>query len=85
MLHLNDSHSLRFGELDGTPSPRIEAISAMFSGAPATEADHILGDLRRRAPEDPATYLLRIALAHLKAYEARRARQSIATAASPAT
>jgi 2-dehydropantoate 2-reductase len=44
-------------------------------GAPV-EADHILGDLLARAgrPAD-ARWLLRIAYAHVKAYEARRARE----------
>ncbi|MGO4871584.1 MAG: 2-dehydropantoate 2-reductase [Roseiarcus sp.] len=48
-------------------------------GAP-TEADHILGDLLRRAEAaggDPAP-LLRTAYAHLRAYEARRAREQAA-------
>ena len=53
-------------------------------GAP-TEADHILGDLIRRggagsAPNDLS--LLRIAYAHLRAYEARRKREN--SAAPPA-
>jgi 2-dehydropantoate 2-reductase len=46
-------------------------------GAP-TEADHILGDLLRRGggggPNDLS--LLRIAYAHLRAYEARRNREN---------
>ena len=44
-------------------------------GAPV-EADHVIGDLLRRAPaagEAEPPSLLRIAHAHLKAYEARRA------------
>jgi 2-dehydropantoate 2-reductase len=42
------------------------------------EADHILGDLLRRAGQGDSAppLLLRIALAHLKAYEARRAREA---------
>ncbi|WP_244816765.1 2-dehydropantoate 2-reductase [Caballeronia sp. Lep1P3] len=46
------------------------------SGAPI-EADHIVGDLiaRERAPLDGAS-LLKVAYAHLKAYEARRAREA---------
>jgi 2-dehydropantoate 2-reductase len=47
-------------------------------GAP-TEADHILGDLIRRGggggPNDFP--LLRIAYAHLRAYEARRKRENV--------
>ena len=44
-------------------------------GAPV-EAEHVIGDLLRRAPaasESQSPSLLRIAHAHLKAYEARRA------------
>jgi 2-dehydropantoate 2-reductase len=41
----------------------------------ATEAEHILGDLLRRAQAPEAAPLLGIAFAHLKAYEARRARE----------
>jgi 2-dehydropantoate 2-reductase len=33
VLHLNDVHSLSFGELDGTNTPRIEAIATAFAGA----------------------------------------------------
>jgi 2-dehydropantoate 2-reductase len=36
------------------------------------EADHIIGDLLRHGESSP---LLRIAYTHLKAYEARRARE----------
>jgi 2-dehydropantoate 2-reductase len=50
-------------------------------GAPI-EADHIVGDLLRRGETQPRDYpLLRIASAHLKAYEARRKREN---AAAPA-
>jgi 2-dehydropantoate 2-reductase len=38
------------------------------------EGDHILGDLLRRAAKPDDRSLLRIAYAHLKAYEARRER-----------
>jgi len=44
-------------------------------GAPV-EAEHVIGDLLRRAPAtsgSPSPSLLRVAHAHLKAYEARRA------------
>ena len=40
------------------------------------EADHVIGDLLRRAPapaDGQPPSLLRVAYAHLKAYEARRA------------
>jgi 2-dehydropantoate 2-reductase len=47
-------------------------------GAP-TEADHVIGDLIRRAGAQlPKAALLRIAYTHLKAYEARRAREHAA-------
>jgi 2-dehydropantoate 2-reductase len=51
-------------------------------GAPI-EADHIVGDLLRRGAGAQRDYpLLRIAYAHLKAYEARRRReQAVAKAA----
>ncbi|MDM0052228.1 2-dehydropantoate 2-reductase [Variovorax sp. J22R115] len=44
-------------------------------GAPI-EADHIVGDLLRRGAGGKKLLLLRVAHAHLKAYEARRARES---------
>jgi 2-dehydropantoate 2-reductase len=47
-------------------------------GAPI-EADHVVGDLiRRGGAQVGETGLLRIAYAHLKAYEARRARENAA-------
>jgi 2-dehydropantoate 2-reductase len=39
------------------------------------EADHIVGDLLRRASKAPPAPLLSTAFAHLRAYEARRTRQ----------
>jgi 2-dehydropantoate 2-reductase len=173
ILHLNDFHSLTFGELSGGRSERIEAVDADFSGAgfearlsemirqemwekwlfiasgagitclmratigdivaaggadlatgliaecaaiataqgfaprpeileraraaltapgsPMTasmlrdiengapvEADHVLGDLLRRAAKPDEPSLLRVAYVHLKAYEARRAREAAA-------
>lgn len=45
------------------------------------ESDQIVGDLLRRAPggaADPASPLLRVTLAHLKTYEARREREAAA-------
>ncbi|MDM0114245.1 2-dehydropantoate 2-reductase [Variovorax sp. J22R133] len=48
----------------------------MERGAPI-EADHIIGDLLRRAGDGAQPLsLLRVVYAHLKAYEARRARES---------
>jgi 2-dehydropantoate 2-reductase len=43
------------------------------------EADHIVGDLLRRAPQTVSTALLFTAFAHLRAYEARRKRESRAS------
>jgi 2-dehydropantoate 2-reductase len=40
------------------------------------EADHIVGDLLRRAPKTEPSALLFTAYAHLRAYEARRRRES---------
>lgn len=40
------------------------------------EADHIVGDLLRRAPNTLKTSLLSTAYAHLRAYEARRQREA---------
>jgi 2-dehydropantoate 2-reductase len=172
VLHLNDLHTLSFGEPDGVRSPRIEAIAAALSdagfdarlsdtivqdmwekwifiatGAGATclmrasigdivaagaehvvtalldesatiaaaegfpprtaaiertrdnytkpgstmtasmlrdmerggpiEADQIIGDLLLRGGDPAASPTLRIVLAHLKAYEARRARETV--------
>jgi 2-dehydropantoate 2-reductase len=46
-------------------------------GAPI-EADHVIGDLLRRGdPRPGAQPVLRIVYAHLKAYEARRAREAV--------
>lgn len=51
-------------------------------GAP-TEADHIIGDLIRRGePQSGDHPLLRVAYAHLKAYEARRTRERAASKAT---
>jgi len=51
-------------------------------GAPI-EADHIVGDLLRRGGGNTAAYpLLRIVAAHLKAYEARRAREQAVSRAA---
>jgi 2-dehydropantoate 2-reductase len=49
----------------------------MVRGA-AVEADHIVGDLLSRAPrsDSPVPSVLRTAYVHLKAYEARRAREA---------
>lgn len=51
------------------------------SGAP-TEADHIVADLARRVATQRDHALLRVAEAHLRAYETRRAREAAAAPAS---
>jgi 2-dehydropantoate 2-reductase len=44
-------------------------------GAP-TEGDHVLGDLLARGAGGDASILLNAAYAHVKSYEARRARET---------
>jgi 2-dehydropantoate 2-reductase len=44
-------------------------------GSP-TEGDHVLGDLLARAKAGQAPVLLNAAYAHVKSYEARRAREA---------
>jgi 2-dehydropantoate 2-reductase len=67
-----------------TPSSTFAAsmLRDIERGAPI-EADHIVGDLLHRGGAQPRDYpLLRIAYAHLKAYEARRKREkAVSTAA----
>jgi 2-dehydropantoate 2-reductase len=49
-----------------------------------TEGEQILGDLlRRQAPGEAGASLLRIAYAHLQAYEVRRARELAPRAPGP--
>jgi 2-dehydropantoate 2-reductase len=48
-----------------------------IEGGMPTEGDHILGDLLRRAAKPEDRSLLRIADAHVRAYEARRAREAV--------
>jgi 2-dehydropantoate 2-reductase len=65
-------------------APRSPVTASMLrdieKGAPV-EADHILGDLLARAGEQAgACSLLRIAYVHVKAYEARRARETASAA-----
>ena len=47
VVHLNDWHVLGFGELDGSDSPRIEAVKESFSGAnfDAQLSLHIVQDM----------------------------------------
>ena len=61
-------------------APGSEFVASMLRdierGAPI-EADHIVGDLlRRKSGVADKASILRIAYAHLKAYEARRAREA---------
>jgi 2-dehydropantoate 2-reductase len=63
-------------------SPTSTLMASMLRdierGAPI-ESDHVIGDLLHRAKGESGDYaLLRIAYAHLKAYEARRKRESAA-------
>ncbi len=53
-----------------------------IEGRAPIEADHIIGDLTRRVGRQREHALLRIAEAHLRAYEARRAREAAAAPAS---
>jgi len=55
-------------------SPMTASMLRDIENGGPTEADHVLGDLLRRAAPANPTGLLRIAHAHLSAYEARRAR-----------
>jgi 2-dehydropantoate 2-reductase len=55
-----------------TPSGLIASMLRDIERQAPIEADHVIGDLLRRG-EPGASPLLRVALAHLKTYEARRA------------
>ena len=64
------------------PTPGSPMTASMYKdivrGAPI-EADHIVGDLLGRAPaalSSSVPSVLRTAYVHLKAYEARRAREA---------
>jgi 2-dehydropantoate 2-reductase len=74
----------------GPRSASLERTHTLFTtpGSPLTasmlrdiergsriEADHVIGDLLRRGGDAAKTPLLRIVLAHLKAYEARQQRE----------
>jgi ketopantoate reductase len=71
VIHLNDMHTLGFGELDGTRSQRIEAVSESLTGA-KFEAQLSLNVSRAHGIGAP---VLEICLAHMRAYEARRLRE----------
>ena len=60
--------------LTAAGSPFTASMLRDVENGRAIEADHVLGDLLKRAGAKP-TPMLSLAHAHLKAYEARRARQ----------
>ncbi|WP_445289417.1 2-dehydropantoate 2-reductase [Variovorax atrisoli] len=64
-------------------SPMTASMYKDMARGAAVEADHIVGDLLSRAAPGNATVptVLRTAYVHLKAYEARRAREAAAAAA----
>jgi len=59
---------------DGDSKITASMLKDLERGGPI-EADHIIGDLLARAPTDALPTLLPIVYTHLKAYEARRARE----------
>jgi len=65
-------------------SPLTASMLRDLEGGGRTEADHIVGDLlaRRSTPADSRLSPLQIAYAHLKAHEARQARESALSAGS---
>ena len=67
--------------LTAADSPVTASMLRDIEKSAPIEADHILGDLLARAgePADERS-LLRIAYAHVKAYEARRAREAVSAA-----
>jgi 2-dehydropantoate 2-reductase len=59
-------------------SPLTASMARDIENKNAIEADHIVGDLLKRGGEDKSAYpLLSTAYAHLKSYEARRAREQM--------
>jgi 2-dehydropantoate 2-reductase len=59
-------------------SPLTASMLRDIENGRPVEADHVLGDLLRRAAKPDDRSLLRVAYAHLKAYEARRERERAA-------
>jgi 2-dehydropantoate 2-reductase len=58
-------------------SPMVASMLRDVERGGRVEADHVLGDLLRRGDAQAGAYpLLRLAYAHLKAYEARREREA---------
>jgi 2-dehydropantoate 2-reductase len=71
-----ESAQRSLGVLTAPNSPMTASMLRDIERGAPIEADHIFGDLLQRANPDPDDCsLLRIAYAHAKAYEARRARQ----------
>lgn len=62
--------------LTATGSPFTASMLRDIEQGSRIEADHIVGDLLRRAPKSLAAPLLTTAYAHLRSYEARRKRES---------
>lgn len=62
--------------LTAAGSPLTASMFKDLEKGGATEADHILGDLLRHEQPQQGVSLLRVAYAHLKTYEARRARET---------
>lgn len=62
--------------LTAAGSPMTASMFKDMERGGAIEADHIIGDLLARAADRKHAPLLRVVYAHLKAYEARRARQA---------
>jgi 2-dehydropantoate 2-reductase len=60
--------------LTAAGSPFTASMLRDVESGRAVEADHMLGDLLKRGGETDGFPMLRLAYAHLKAYEARRAR-----------
>jgi 2-dehydropantoate 2-reductase len=65
--------------LTASGSPLMASMLRDIEGGLPVEGDHILGDLLRRAAKPDEHSLLRIAYAHVKAYEARRMRSGTAS------
>jgi 2-dehydropantoate 2-reductase len=66
------------GMLTTAGSPFTASMFRDIERRAPIEADHVVGDLLLRGGDQPTTALLRVAYVHLKAYEARRAREAAA-------
>ncbi len=66
--------------LTAAGSPMTASMAKDIERGAPIEADHIVGDLLRRGPDAKRLSLLRVALAHLQTYEAKRAREAKAKA-----